>query len=192
MNSSHPCRQPQMTPFISCLGSELEAFSNTTTVQRRWLRGTGIVLMTSTGVLWQQRQKNSLLFALHMLGRHIRGDGPPRLSSVVCRGAPFVRPRHHNPWRAWRATFSVQPTIPVSRVLAHYGMRLVAVGVVIGLALAIGLARVIESFLFGVETWDPTTFVTVPAVLASVALVAVLVPAHRASRVNPVDVLRYE
>ena len=80
----------------------------------------------------------------------------------------------------------------VRRMVVVQGMRLVAVGVVIGLALAIGLARVIESFLFGVETWDPTTFVTVPAVLASVALVAVLVPAHRASRVNPVDVLRHE
>ena len=80
----------------------------------------------------------------------------------------------------------------VRRMVVLQGMRLVAVGVVVGVAAASGLVRVIASFLFGVDTWDPTAFVVVPAVLATVALAAVLVPARRASRVNPVDALRCE
>ena len=80
----------------------------------------------------------------------------------------------------------------VRKMVVFQGMRLVTVGVVIGVASAGGLARVIASFLFGVETWDPTTFLTVPVVLATVALAAVLVPARRASRVDPVDALRCE
>ena len=71
-------------------------------------------------------------------------------------------------------------------------MRLVAVGVIVGVAVASGLARVIASLLFGVEAWDLTAFLTVPAVLGTVALAAVLVPARRASRVAPVDALRCE
>ena len=80
----------------------------------------------------------------------------------------------------------------VLRMIVLQGMRLVAVGVVVGVAAASGLVRVIASFLFGVETWDPTAFITVPAVLATVALAAVLVPARRASRVDPVEALRCE
>ena len=70
------------------------------------------------------------------------------------------------------------------------GMRLVLAG--IGIASAAGLTRFIASLLFGVEASDPTAFVAVPAILATVALVAVLVPAHRASRIDPIDALRCE
>lgn len=72
------------------------------------------------------------------------------------------------------------------------GMRLVMAGVVIGLASASGLTRFIASFLFEVEAWDPAAFITVPVVLTAVAMVAVMVPAHRASRVDPMAALRNE
>ena len=72
------------------------------------------------------------------------------------------------------------------------GMRLVAVGVVVGLASAFGLSRLVASLLFGVETSDPATFVSVPVVLTLVALVAVVLPAGRASRIDPNLALRYE
>ena len=81
-------------------------------------------------------------------------------------------------------------TAHVWRMVVLQGMRLVAAGVVIGVASATGLTRLLASFLFGVETSDPATFVTVPVVLAAVALAAVAVPARRASRVDPLLALR--
>ena len=72
------------------------------------------------------------------------------------------------------------------------GLRLVAAGVVIGAAAALGLTRLIASFLFGVEASDPATFLAVPIVLTAVALAAVAVPARRASRIDPVLALRGE
>jgi predicted permease len=80
----------------------------------------------------------------------------------------------------------------VRRMVVAQGMRLAAIGLVIGLAASFGLARLIESFLFGVTTRDPLVFAGVPAVLGAVALVAVWLPAIRASRVDPIEALRYE
>jgi len=80
----------------------------------------------------------------------------------------------------------------VRRMVVRQGMRLAGVGLVIGLAASLALARVIESFLFGVTTRDPLVFLAVPAVLFVVALIAVWLPAVRASRVDPIEALRYE
>jgi putative ABC transport system permease protein len=63
-------------------------------------------------------------------------------------------------------------------------MRLALVGVAIGIGAAFGLTRFIASFLFGVKTSDPLVFVTVPIILSLVALLAVWMPATRASRVG--------
>jgi ABC-type antimicrobial peptide transport system permease subunit len=72
------------------------------------------------------------------------------------------------------------------------GVRLAVIGVVIGLVAAFGLARLLASLLFQTKTWDPVSFVLVPALLIAVAVIAVWVPAQRAVRVDPVDALRYE
>jgi ABC-type antimicrobial peptide transport system permease subunit len=80
----------------------------------------------------------------------------------------------------------------VRRMILRQGLTLALVGVVIGLASAFGLTRVIASLLFGVKAWDPLVFVTVPVLLTAVALLAVWWPARRASRVDPTIALRYE
>lgn len=80
----------------------------------------------------------------------------------------------------------------VKNMVVFQGMRLAVVGVIIGLAGAFGLARLIASLLFGVSTSDPLVFSSVPIVLTGVALLAVWLPARRASRVDPVEALRYE
>jgi putative ABC transport system permease protein len=77
-------------------------------------------------------------------------------------------------------------------MITTQGMRLAAVGVVIGLLLALALAQVLSSLLIGVSGYDVTTFVLVPLLLAVVALIACYLPARRATKVDPLVALRYE
>jgi putative ABC transport system permease protein len=79
----------------------------------------------------------------------------------------------------------------VLRLIVKDGMRLVAIGVVLGLALAAAAGRSLESFLYGVQGRDGLTFVVVSVVLATVALAACLVPARRATRMDPLAALRF-
>jgi len=76
-------------------------------------------------------------------------------------------------------------------VLKH-GIRLTLVGVAIGALIAVGLTRVIAGLLYGVTASDPLTFVAVSVLLILVSVVAWLVPASRAARVDPMIALRYE
>ncbi|MDA0205442.1 MAG: ABC transporter permease [Acidobacteria bacterium] len=80
----------------------------------------------------------------------------------------------------------------VRNMVVAQGMKLALAGVVIGIGAAYGLTQFIATFLFGVEAHDLATFVAVPVVLSLVALVAVWIPARRASRVEPLKALRYE
>jgi ABC-type antimicrobial peptide transport system permease subunit len=70
------------------------------------------------------------------------------------------------------------------------GMSLVIVGAVIGLAAALTLGRAISALLYGVPPTDPVTIVVTTALLLGVALVACCVPAHRATRIDPLAALR--
>jgi predicted permease len=72
------------------------------------------------------------------------------------------------------------------------GMKLVAVGGAIGLALAFLATQALQGFLFGVAPLDPVAFLAVPSVLCAVALLAAYIPARRASRVDPVRSLKAE
>jgi putative ABC transport system permease protein len=80
----------------------------------------------------------------------------------------------------------------VLKMITRQGMRLAAVGVVIGLVLALALARVLSSLLIGISGYDVTTFILIPVLLAAVALVACYLPARRATKVDPLVALRYE
>ena len=80
----------------------------------------------------------------------------------------------------------------IRNMVVFQGLRPALAGVVCGLAAAFGLTRLIASFLFGVKAWDPLVFFVVPVILVGVALVAVWLPAMRASRVDPIQALRHE
>jgi predicted permease len=88
-------------------------------------------------------------------------------------------------------TLGAQPGNIISLVVRQ-GMQLVAIGIVVGLAGAALLTRVMSSLLFGVSATDAFTFGAVPALLAAVAFAATVIPAWRATRVDPIVVLREE
>ncbi|HET7840660.1 MAG TPA: ADOP family duplicated permease, partial [Terriglobia bacterium] len=82
--------------------------------------------------------------------------------------------------------------IDVLRLVLKQGLVLAGVGVIAGLIGSLVLTRFIASLLFAVKPTDPTTFVIVALALASVAVAASFIPAHRATRVAPMKALRYE
>ncbi|MGB6386198.1 MAG: ABC transporter permease [Terriglobales bacterium] len=80
----------------------------------------------------------------------------------------------------------------VMRLVLGEGAKMALIGVVIGIAAALGLTQLMANQLFGVTAHDPLTFVIVAILLALVALLACYIPARRAVRVDPIEALRYE
>ncbi|MEE9236090.1 MAG: ABC transporter permease, partial [Candidatus Acidoferrales bacterium] len=80
----------------------------------------------------------------------------------------------------------------IYKIIIGQGLRLAALGIALGLAGAMALARTIESLLYGVSSLDPWSYTLVSAVLAGAAMLACYIPARRAARVDPMVALRYE
>lgn len=78
----------------------------------------------------------------------------------------------------------------VLRLFVRQGVRLTGLGIALGLAGALGLTRLLASQFYGVHATDPATFASVSGLLFLVALVASLLPARRAARVDPMNALR--
>jgi putative ABC transport system permease protein len=72
------------------------------------------------------------------------------------------------------------------------GARLVIAGLVVGITAAVGLREIASTFVFGVTTADPLTYLLAALIFSAVALAAVIIPARRASRVDPISALRCE
>jgi len=84
------------------------------------------------------------------------------------------------------------PAGDVRKLFLRHGLRLTALGIASGIGIALMLTRAMSAFLFGVGPMDPITYAAVSALLAAMTLVATYLPAHRASRVDPVVALRAE
>jgi len=80
----------------------------------------------------------------------------------------------------------------VLKLIIRMGVGLVAIGTVIGLIVSLSIARVIATQLWGVSAYDPATLVSVVALLLVTGAVACWIPAHRATKVDPLVALRYE
>jgi putative ABC transport system permease protein len=80
----------------------------------------------------------------------------------------------------------------VLRLVVAEGLKVVAIGSVIGLLLAVATTRLLSSLLFGVSATDPVAFVGMPVIAGGVALLACYLPARRAIKVDPMVALRYE
>jgi putative ABC transport system permease protein len=83
-------------------------------------------------------------------------------------------------------------TTDILKLVVLQGMKMVVVGLVLGLIASFALTRVMASLLFNVSATDPATFILVSLMLAAVAFFASFIPARRATRVDPMVALRYE
>ena len=80
----------------------------------------------------------------------------------------------------------------VLKLAVGYGMKLVIIGIAIGLIASFVLTRLMSTLLFGVTATDPTTFTLISLLLVGVAAIASYIPARRATKVDPIIALRYE
>jgi putative ABC transport system permease protein len=101
----------------------------------------------------------------------------------------FVNERTHE--IGIRVALGALPSDVLSLV-GKLGLKLTVIGVAIGIALAVGLTRLISDFLVGVKPTDPITYAIVSVVLIGIALLACYIPARRATKVDPMVALRYE
>jgi predicted permease len=90
-----------------------------------------------------------------------------------------------------RMALGAQPR-DILRLVVGHGLRLIALGIVVGLAASFALSRLLATMLFGISSTDPTTFIAVPMVLGAMALAASYIPAFRATRLDPSIALRNE
>ncbi len=84
------------------------------------------------------------------------------------------------------------PRLEILRLILGEGFRLILMGVALGTLVTVVLAQILATFLFGVKPTDPLTLAGTALVFATVALLACWLPAHRATKVDPMEALRYE
>ena len=90
-----------------------------------------------------------------------------------------------------RMALGATPSGMLSLILAE-SLRLIFFGVVVGVAAAFALTRMLASMLYGVTSTDPVIFISVTLLLTVIALAACLIPARRAMRIDPMVALRHE
>jgi predicted permease len=82
--------------------------------------------------------------------------------------------------------------VDILKMVLGQSMLIVGVGIVVGLGISLAATRLVANLLVGISPTDPITFISVVGLLAAVAIAACWLPAHRATRVNPLVALRHE
>ena len=88
-----------------------------------------------------------------------------------------------------RAAIGARP-VDIFTLTLREGAQLIAIGIVLGLALAAAVSRVLSGLVWGVSTVDPMTYAVTTVIIATVALLSVIVPCARATRLDPLSAIR--
>jgi len=145
----------------------------------------------NTETMQEHVNKSLLLPRLSALLLGIFGAVGLTLAAIGLYGVMSYSVRRRTREIGIRMALGARPGTVLKMVLGQ-GLLLTGVGLAIGLGIALGLGRFTASLLYGISGTDLLTFVTVPAVLLAVAVVAIVVPAFRAAHVEPTTALRYE
>lgn len=113
------------------------------------------------------------------------------LAAIGLYGVMAYSVKQRTPEIGIRLALGAQPS-SVLKLIIRQGMTLTALGILIGVGVALALTRLLSSLLYGIAPTDPATFVIVSAVLLGISLLACYIPARRAMRVAPIEALRYE
>ena len=165
------------TPIVAAVRREVQALDRNLLLQSQSARD----IMHEA--LWEQRLSADLLAVFGGLALTLAAIG---MYSVISYSVSR-RTREFGVRMALGATAA-----EVEALVLREGVRLVSIGVMAGLVLALAVSRWVGSMLFATAPRDALTFVMVPAILALVGVMACWVPAHRATRVDPAQALREE
>jgi ABC-type antimicrobial peptide transport system permease subunit len=180
----------RLSPIAWVVRTRVDPYSLSTAIQEQLRQATGLPV-SDVSSMDQVRSRSTSRQRFNMWLMSVFGASALLLAAIGIYGLMAYSVAQRTQEIGIRLALGAE-SAQVRRMIVVQGMRLALVGVVLGVAAAFGLARVIATFLFGVSAWDPLVFAGMPALLTAVAFVAVWVPARRASRVDPIIALRYE
>jgi predicted permease len=180
----------EITPAAWVVRTRAEPSSMSGAIQEQLRQATGLPVsnvqtMNDVVSRWRSRQR------FYMLLMTVFGASALLLAAIGVYGLMAYSVQQRTQEVGVRMALGAEPG-DVRRMIVVQGMRLAVGGVVIGVGFAFWVTRYLSNQLFGVEARDPLVFAGIPILLGLVALVAVLVPAYRASHVNPLAALRTE
>jgi ABC-type lipoprotein release transport system permease subunit len=180
----------RLTPMAWVVRTYMEPHALSTAIQEQLRQSTGLPV-TDVRSMTEVVSRSTAQEQFNMWLMTVFGASALLLAAIGIYGLMAYSVEQRTQEIGIRLALGAQST-EVKNMVVFQGMRLAMIGVVVGVAAAFGLARVIATFLFGVTARDPMVFAGVPILLTFVALLAVWIPARRASRVDPIIALRYE
>jgi len=180
----------EITPMAWVVRTEVDPATVSATIQEELRLATGVPVTDIrsmeeiVAISTSRRRVNMLLMSVF-------GGSALLLAAIGIYGLMAYSVQQRTPEIGIRMAMGAEGS-EVKNMVIKQGMVLILMGVAAGLGAAYFLANVLASVLFEVEPRDVTVFVSVPVILILIALAAVWIPARRASRVDPIEALRYE